>query len=51
MIDANQDWEVRRIIGKEDVDGVLHYLVDLYPKVVLKHSLGHAEELVDKFEA
>ena len=27
-IDSDQDWEVRQIIGKEDIDGVLHYMVD-----------------------
>lgn len=41
MINAKQDWEVRKIIGKEDIDGVL-------PP---EHSLGHVKELVDKFEA
>jgi hypothetical protein len=25
--DANQKWEVRKLIGKEFGDGVLHYLV------------------------
>jgi len=28
VIDADQDWEARQVIGKENVDGVLHYLVD-----------------------
>jgi hypothetical protein len=51
VIDADRDWEVRQIIGKEDVDGVLHYLVDWYPTLLPEHSLGHAKELVDKFEA
>ena len=48
--DDNQDWEVRKIIGKEDIDGVLHYLVDWSPTLVPEHSLGHAKELVDEFE-
>ena len=26
-LDASQDWEVRKIIGKEDINGVQHYLV------------------------
>jgi hypothetical protein len=51
VIDDNQDWEVCKIIGKEDVDGVLHYLVDWSPTLVPEHSLGHAKELVDEFEA
>ena len=51
VIDADRDWEVRQIIGKEDIDGVLHYLVDWYPTLLPEHSLGHAKEMVDKFEA
>jgi hypothetical protein len=51
VIDDNQDWEARKIIGKEDVDGVLHYLVEWCPTLVPKHLLGHAKELVDDFEA
>jgi hypothetical protein len=49
--DANQEWEVRKIIGKEYVDGVLHYLVEWCPTLEPQHSLGHAKELVDKFES
>ena len=51
MINADQDWEVRQIIGKEDINGVLHYLVDWRPTLLPEHSLGHAEELVNKFKA
>jgi hypothetical protein len=51
VINANQDWEVRKIIGKEDVDGVLYYLVEWSPTLVPKHLLGHAKEPVDEFEA
>jgi hypothetical protein len=50
-IDDNQDWEVHKIIGKEDVDGELHYLVDWSPTLVRENALGHAKELVDEFEA
>lgn len=49
--DANQDWEVRKIIGREHVDGVLHYLVEWCPTLEPEHSLGHAKEIVDEFEA
>jgi hypothetical protein len=49
--DANQDWEVCKIIGREHVDGVLHYLVEWCPTLEPEHSLGHAKELVDEFEA
>jgi hypothetical protein len=51
VIDADRDWEVRRIVGKEEVDGVLHCLVDWHPTLLPEHSLGYAEELVGKFEA
>jgi hypothetical protein len=30
---------------------VLHYLVEWCPTLVPKHLLGHARELMDKFEA
>jgi hypothetical protein len=50
-IDDNHDWEVRKVIGKEVVDGLLHYLVDWTPTLVPRHSLGHANGLVDEFEA
>jgi hypothetical protein len=51
VIDADCDWEARKIAGKEDVDGVLHYVVDWYPTIMPGHSLGHAKEKVDKYEA
>jgi hypothetical protein len=47
----NEDWEVRKIIGKENIDGVLYYLVDWSPTLVPERSLEHTRELVDKFEA
>jgi len=50
-IDDNRHWEVHEIIGKEDIGGVLHYLVNWSPTLEPEHSLGHAKELVDKFEA
>jgi len=41
VIDPNQDyWEVRKIIGREDVDGVLHYLVDLVPGTLAPDTGG-----------
>jgi len=51
LLDANQIWEVRKIIGKEDVDGVLHYRVVWAETLEPEYSLGHAKELLDKFEA
>jgi hypothetical protein len=50
-IDDNRHWEVHEIIGKEDIGGVLHYLVNWSPTLEPEHSLGHAKESVDKFEA
>jgi hypothetical protein len=29
--DFSQDWEVREVIGKEYIDGVLHYMVEWSP--------------------
>lgn len=51
VIDDSQDWEVRQIIGKQDVDGVPHYLVVWFETLVPEHALGNAKELVDEFEA
>lgn len=48
---ANQDWEDRRIIGKEGVNAVLHYVVEWSPTIEPEHLLGHSIELVDEFEA
>ena len=33
------------------MNDVLHYVVDWHPTIMVGHSLGHAKELVDKFEA
>jgi len=51
LTDVDPDWGVREIIGKEDLDGVSYYLVDWHPTLLPVHSLGHAKELVDEFEA
>ncbi|KIM92563.1 hypothetical protein OIDMADRAFT_62450 [Oidiodendron maius Zn] len=48
--DVDQEWEVRKVIGKEYVDGVPHYLVEWCPTLEPQHSLRHAKELVDEFE-
>jgi hypothetical protein len=40
-----------KFIGREDVDGVLHYLVEWCPTIEPEYSLEHANELVDEFEA
>jgi hypothetical protein len=49
VIDADQEWEVRKILGREHVGGVLHYLVEWSPTLEPEHSLP--EELVHEFEA
>ena len=50
-MDANQEWDMREITGKEDIDGVLHYLVEWCPTLVPKDSMGYGQELVAEFEA
>lgn len=49
--ETSRDWEVREVIGKEYVDGVLHYMVKWCSTLEPVHSLEHAKELVDEFEA
>jgi hypothetical protein len=49
--ETSKDCEVREVIGKEYVDGVLHYMVKWCPTLEPVHSLEHAKELVDEFEA
>jgi hypothetical protein len=51
VIDADRDWEVRKIVGKEYIHSVLHYWVDWYPIPEPKDSLEYAKDLVDDFEA
>jgi hypothetical protein len=49
--DTSRDWEVRKVIGKEYVHGVLHYMVEWSPTLQPVHSLEDAKELVDEFAA
>lgn len=51
VVDDNREWEIRDIIGKEDVDGVPHDLVEWHATLVPKYELKKARALVDKFEA
>ena len=51
VVDADQEWEIRDIIGKEDIDGVVHYLVEWNPTLVPKYALKNAKVMVNKFEA
>jgi hypothetical protein len=51
-VGANQDWEVRDILGKKVIDGKVYYLVYLEPTLVPEDSLLEtAKELADEFEA
>jgi hypothetical protein len=49
--DDKQEWEISDIVGKEVVDGQVHYLVEWSATLVPKCELGKAKVLVDKFEA
>ena len=51
VTDGKQEWEISNIIGKEVVDGEVHYLVEWSATLVPKCELGKAKVLVDKFEA
>jgi hypothetical protein len=45
LSDTSRDCEVRKIIGKEYVDGVLHYLVEWFPTLEPVRSVEHAKDL------
>jgi hypothetical protein len=47
---ANQEWEIRDITGREDVDSIVHYMVEWKPTLIPKYSLGKATGLIKKFE-
>jgi hypothetical protein len=51
VTDGKLEWEIRDIIGKEVVDGEVHYLVEWSATLMPKCELGKAKGLVDKFEA
>jgi hypothetical protein len=51
VTDANQEWEICDIIGKEYIDSVVHYLVEWNPTLMPKYALAKAKGLVNKFEA
>lgn len=42
---------MREITSKEDIDNVLHYLVEWCLTLVLKDSIGNEQELVVEFKA
>jgi hypothetical protein len=51
VTDGKQEWEICDIIGKEVVDGEVHYLVEWSATLMPKCELEKAKGLVDKFEA
>jgi hypothetical protein len=51
VANGKQEWEIEDIVGKEDVDGVVHYLVEWRATLMPKYELGKAKSLVEKFEA
>lgn len=50
-MDTDQEYEIRDIIEKEDVGGVVHYLVEWNPTLVPKYALKNVKEMVTKFKA
>ena len=51
VTDAGQEWEIRSIIGRQKVDGIVQYWVEWEPTWMPKSELMGARELVDEFEA
>lgn len=51
VAEPGREWEVRKVIGKEYVEGVLHYMVEWCPTLEPANDLEHAKEAVDEFEA
>jgi hypothetical protein len=49
--DGKQEWEISDIIGREVVDGEVHYLVEWSATLVPKSEMGKARALVARFEA
>jgi hypothetical protein len=49
-VGADQEWGIRNIVGKKDVDGVMQYLVEWNPTLVPKYTLKNAKEMANKFE-
>jgi hypothetical protein len=51
VADSKQEWEIYDIVGKEDVDGVLHYWVQWSIMLVPKSKMGKARALVARYKA
>ena len=50
-VGGNGEWGIHGIIGKEVIDGVLHYCVDWEPTMLPVGVLRGAWRMVQKFEA
>jgi hypothetical protein len=50
-VEADMDWEVHDIEGREVVDSEVHFWVVWEPTLVPLHALENAKELIAKFEA
>jgi hypothetical protein len=51
VTDAGQEWEIRGIIGRQKVNGVVQYWVEWEPTWMPESELMGSRELVDEFEA
>jgi hypothetical protein len=51
VTDAGQEWEIRSIIGRQKVNGVVQYWVEWEPTWMPESELMGARELVHEFEA
>jgi hypothetical protein len=50
-VNCDQEWEIQDIIGKEVVDGVVHYWVQWEATLLPEHESPKTKALVKKFEA
>jgi hypothetical protein len=41
-VDLNEEWEIRKIVGDEEIGGVPYYLVDWCPSLEPKDSMDYA---------
>ena len=45
-VDADQEWDIYDVVGKEDVNGVVYYLVEWNPTLVSKYALKNASHFL-----
>jgi hypothetical protein len=51
VIDPDQEWEIRNIVGRKIVGGQVQYLVEWQTTRICESDLGNSRELIDEFEA